>query len=211
VNVHPIRFRVDDDLERSRLTVFFRLFLALPHYLWAQIWTYVMYAFAPFQWLWTLFAGEMEGDAHGFTARFVRYHVHLSAYFFLLADPWPRFRGRLGDYPIDIEIDGPERQNRWTVGFRLILAIPALIFASVLAVVLFVIGLLGWFASLALGRMPKGMRDLGAYCLRYQAQTYAYVLLLTPRYPSLGGGTTGEQQAGPAPEGYGHDPMSDSG
>jgi len=29
------------------------------------------------------------------------------------------------------------------------------------------------------------MRDLQAYVLRYQAQTYAYVLLLTQRYPSF--------------------------
>jgi hypothetical protein len=33
------------------------------------------------------------------------------------------------------------------------------------------------------------MRDLMAYCLRYQAQTYAYLLLLTSRYPSLESGT----------------------
>jgi hypothetical protein len=194
---HPVRFRVDDDLVRSRLTVFFRLLLAVPHYVWLQLWTYVMYVFVVFQWLATLFAGRMEDDAHGFTTRFVRYHVHVYSYTFLVADPWPRFRGRLGDYPIDLEVDRAERQNRWTVGFRLILALPALIFASVLLTVVFVIGFLGWFAALALGRIPKGMRDLGAYCLRYNAQTFAYLLLLTQRYPSLAGGATGDQPAAP--------------
>ena len=29
------------------------------------------------------------------------------------------------------------------------------------------------------------MRNLQAYCLRYQAQTYGYVLLLTGRHPSF--------------------------
>ena len=33
--------------------------------------------------------------------------------------------------------------------------------------------------------MSQGMRDLQAYCLRYQAQTYGYLLLLTQRYPSF--------------------------
>jgi hypothetical protein len=33
--------------------------------------------------------------------------------------------------------------------------------------------------------MPKGMRDLGAYCIRFSTQTSAYVLLLTDAYPSL--------------------------
>jgi hypothetical protein len=33
--------------------------------------------------------------------------------------------------------------------------------------------------------MSKGMRDLQVYCLRYQAQTYGYLLLVTQRYPSF--------------------------
>ena len=33
--------------------------------------------------------------------------------------------------------------------------------------------------------MNKGMEELLAYILRYQAQTYGYVLLLTQRYPSF--------------------------
>jgi hypothetical protein len=33
------------------------------------------------------------------------------------------------------------------------------------------------------------MRDLMAYCLRYQAQTSAYLVLLTGRYPSLASGS----------------------
>ena len=57
--------------------------------------------------------------------------------------------------------------------------------------VIYVVAFLGWFAALVLGRMPKGLRDLGAYCLRYQTQTYAYLMLLTQRYPSLAGGTSG--------------------
>lgn len=33
--------------------------------------------------------------------------------------------------------------------------------------------------------MPEGFEKLGAYCLRYNEQTQAYVYLLTQRYPSL--------------------------
>ena len=44
----------------------------------------------------------------------------------------------------------------------------------------------GWFVGLFLGRMPKGLRNLGAYCLRYTAQTYAYIYLLTDSYPYSG-------------------------
>jgi uncharacterized protein DUF4389/putative oligomerization/nucleic acid binding protein len=54
--------------------------------------------------------------------------------------------------------------------------------------VLFCVAVAGWFVCLALGRMPKGLRDLGAYCLRFNAQTSAYLLFLTDRYPALGSG-----------------------
>ena len=190
---HPVRFVVTDDLRRSRFTVFFRPVLALPHLVWLTIWTYSTVVVIAFQWLWVIGSGHMEEDVHRYIGRFVRYHVHVHAYFTLLANPWPIPSGREG-YPIDMELDPPERQNRPTVIFRVILIIPAYIFMTVLNVVLYVIGALGWFAALALGRMPRGMRDLGAYCLRFQTQTYAYLLLLTPRYPSLAGSAPPELQ-----------------
>jgi hypothetical protein len=59
------------------------------------------------------------------------------------------------------------------------------VLATVLVYVLYVIAFLGAFYALATGRSPRGFRDLSAYCLRYQAQTYAYLLLLTDRYPTL--------------------------
>src|SRR5207247_2876152 len=49
---------------------------------------------------------------------------------------------------------------------------------------LLVCAVLGWFASLARGRMPKGLRDAGAYSIGYTAQTTAYLLLVTDRYPN---------------------------
>jgi len=40
--------------------------------------------------------------------------------------------------------------------------------------------------ALFLGRMPDGLRNLGAYVLRYGAQTGAYFYVLTERYPDSG-------------------------
>ncbi len=37
--MHPVRISVEDDLSRSRLTVFFRLLLALPHLVWLLLWS----------------------------------------------------------------------------------------------------------------------------------------------------------------------------
>ena len=69
MTTHPVRFVVADDLQRSRLTVFFRLLLAVPHFIWIMIWTYAMFVFLPFQWLWVIFAGHMEEDTHRYIGR----------------------------------------------------------------------------------------------------------------------------------------------
>ena len=46
------------------------------------------------------------------------------------------------------------------------------------------IAILGWFSSLARGRMPQGMRDLAVYAIGYSAQVNGFLLLLTDRYPN---------------------------
>jgi Domain of unknown function (DUF4389) len=183
---HPIRLVVNDDLERSRLTVFFRLLLAIPHVIWLALWGIVVHVALLIAWFATLFTGRCPDGLHDFIARYLRYLTHVSAYLFLIANPYPTFGGRT-EYAIDLEVDPPEPQNRLVTFFRIILAIPALIVAGVLRQVLAIIALLGWFTCLAIGRMPKGMRDLSAYCLRYELQTYGYLYLLTARYPSFAG------------------------
>ena len=202
---HPVRLVVEDDLRRSRLTVFFRLVLAVPHLIWIGLWAGAVYGetrwgdthgewtaagtlgTAGLAWLVTLFGAYLWPELHSFHSRFVRWSTHVAAYLALLANPWPRLDAR-DPYPIDIQIDPPARQNRWKSFFRIILAIPAIAFSLALFVVLVALAFVGWFACLILGRMPKGMRDLGAYCLRFIAQTSAYLLFLTDRYPQLGSG-----------------------
>jgi hypothetical protein len=109
----------------------------------------------------------------------------VNAYSLLVADPYPPFRGWFGTYPIDLAIAPPAPQPRWTTLLRIVLAVPAAVLAYVLGAVAAALALFGWFVALALGRMPRGLRDLLAYILRYQAQTSAYLLLLTSRYPAL--------------------------
>ena len=148
------------------------------------------------------------GRLHAFLANFTRYTVHLTAYLCLAADPYPSFTGTK-PYPVDVEIDPPARQGRWGAGFRLVLAVPAFIVSSTLGGSVALgsgyggafagafgglppsIGMLGWFASLARGRMPRGMRDAAVYAIGYGAQTTAYALMLTDRYPDSTPGPSG--------------------
>jgi 2-(1,2-epoxy-1,2-dihydrophenyl)acetyl-CoA isomerase len=186
---HPVQLVVHDDLRRWRLTALLRFLLAVPHLVVATLWLYLAVLVTVVTWVLTLFRGQAPTGLHAWATRFLRYYTHVQAYTWLVADPFPSFRGWPGTYPVDLDVAPPARQGRWATAFRLILAIPAYLLAYVLIVVLEVVAIIGWFAAIALGRMPRGMRDLMAYCLRYQAQTYAYLLLLTSRYPSLASGS----------------------
>ena len=179
---HPVRMVVADDLERSRVTVLFRVLLAIPHFVWIVLWS-VAVVFAAFAaWLAALVTGRVPAGLHRFLAAYVRYAVHLQAYVFVVGRRFPGFTGRPG-YGLDLEIDPPQPQRRLVTFFRLFLAIPALLLASALTGVLFVAGFLGWWYALVRGRMPEGLRNLGAICIRYGEQASAYLLLLTDRYP----------------------------
>jgi hypothetical protein len=182
----PIRLDVSEDLERSRVTVLLRLLLAIPHLIWLTLWGILVLLAAIASWFATLAGGLSPDSLHRFLAAYVRYQTHVYAYLFLIADPFPGFTGQGGSYPVEPVIDGPRQQNRWKVGFRAILAVPAVLLDSAYGGLLFAVALLGWFASLANGRMPLGMRNAGALGLRYAAQTHGYLLLLTDSYPYSG-------------------------
>jgi hypothetical protein len=104
----------------------------------------------------------------------------------MAANPFPGFTGRPGSYPVDLALGPAERQNRWVTGFRLVLAIPALLMSTALNGIGFVAAVFGWFAALFTGRMPHGLRNTVAFSLRYGAQTFGYIVLLTDRYPYAG-------------------------
>jgi hypothetical protein len=181
---HPVRLVVTDDLQRNRLTVFFRLILAIPHFIWLSLWAVIAILAAVVNWFATLFTGRSPDGLHTFLATYLRYQTHVTAYAYLIADPFPDFTGKPG-YPIDLEVDAAQPQNRLMVFFRLILAIPALFVARLLSSISGILAVFSWFIALVTGRVPEGLRNFAAFALRFETQTYAYVLLLTERYPSF--------------------------
>ena len=130
--------------------------------------------------------GRPPRPFHRFLSRFIRYATHVYAFAFLVGNPFPGFVGKPGSYPVDLELPAPEPQSRLITGFRLFLAIPALLISGGLGGALFVAAFLGWFVGLFLGRMPVGLRDLGAFSLRYSAQVNSYFYFVTAAYPNSG-------------------------
>ena len=194
---HPVRLTVADDLKRWRLTVALRWLLALPHLLVLGLWTYVLAPVAVVNWVIALVRGRPAVGLSSWVARFVRFQTHVYAYTYLVADRYPPFRGWAGTYQVDLAIDPPGPQPRWKTLLRIVLVIPAYVLTTVLQYVLLAVAFLGSIYALFMGRYPRGFRDLSAYALRYTAQTWGYLLLLTDAYPTLASGLQSEQRMSP--------------
>ena len=190
---HQVRLVVRDDLGRSRLTVALRLILAIPLSLWLAGWSILALPASLVNWPATLLLGRSPGALHRFLAAYVKFTTHYYAYLRLAANPYPPFDGSDG-YPVDLWIGPPERQGRLGVLVRIPLAIPALAIGELLGGSTHLGGVLGggslssslatgglggtaavlgWFAILARGRMPRGLRDAAAYGISYGAQLWA--------------------------------------
>jgi 2-(1,2-epoxy-1,2-dihydrophenyl)acetyl-CoA isomerase len=182
---HPITVVNGDDRRRWRLTTALRYPLALPHIYLAELWTLLALLVGVVNWFIALARGKTPAPVHAWFERYLRYTTHVGAYALLLADPYPKFRGWPETYPVDLRVGPPVAQPRLKILVRIVLAIPALVFAYVLGIVGSVVAVLSWFVAVTTARVPVGFQRLGVYCLRFQVQTLGYVLLVTDKYPTL--------------------------
>lgn len=200
---NPVVLSLDDDLARSRLTVFFRVLLAVPHLVWLSLWGLLALLAGIVNWFATLLLGRSPRPLHRFLSAYLRYQFHVYGFVYLVANPFPGFVGKAGSYPLEARVGEPQRQRRWRVLLRLPLALPALALQSVYGVVSLLAAVLGWFASLVTATMPRGLRGAAALALRYHLQTSAYLYVLSDAYPYTGpcaeDGVPTRQAAAPAP------------
>lgn len=182
---YPVRLIGGDNLERSRLTVFFRIILLIPHVIVVGLYGILAWIVTIVAWFAALFTGRVPGGLHNLIADYTRYSLRVTAYGSIMANPFPPFGGG-GEYPLDVQIDPPAEQGRLGVFFRGILALPCLFVANVLQYLLYLIAIGCWFVALFTGRVPEGLQTLGNFCLRFTVRTNAYFMLVNPRYPAFG-------------------------
>lgn len=181
-----VRLRVggDEPLQRRRLSVLLRLVLVVPYAVGLILWSLLAAPVLVVAWIAALVSGSVPPRLHDVLASYTRYEAQLAAWFHLLSAHRPRPFGTR-NHPFRVEIPGPTAQPRLVTVFRPLLALPALVLASVLSVVLVLSAVPAWCAGLILGRTTAGLQELGTFCLRYVVETRAYLLLLTPAYPRL--------------------------
>jgi hypothetical protein len=90
---------------------------------------------------------------------------------------------------VQYDVEYPESLSHWMVLVKWLLAIPHLIILSLLGYAVGLTTFIAWFAILFTGRYPQGLFKFAMLYLRWQANTYAYVLLQRDEYPPFGEGS----------------------
>jgi hypothetical protein len=194
--------------ERDRLTVAFRIILAIPHLIivggpaaGALSWSWgngggqqvgwgagggvlgaVAGVVAVIAWFAILFTGRCPEGLWSLVAFYMRWRVRAVAYMALLRDEYPPFGDGL--YPAGVQLQAPTgARDRVSVAFRLILVIPHLIAVWALGIAWAITSLIAWFAILITGRYPRDLYQFGVGVLRWSTRVEAYLLLLYDEYP----------------------------
>jgi hypothetical protein len=90
-----------------------------------------------------------------------------------------------GRSAVTLSLEGPQLQRRSTVAIRVILAIPHIFWFALLGFASTFAVLAAWFVALFTARVPSGIGEFIGRVLQYQTRVYAYLYLLTDRYPSF--------------------------
>jgi hypothetical protein len=188
---------VERVLRRGRLSVAFRLLLALPQFIALYVLSVVGSLILVVGWFAALVLGRLPDAIAEFLGHVIGYSARVSAYTLLLTDRYPPFQLIAEDYPVRVEL-APGKLNRLAVLFRLILLIPAQIVASLVFIGLAVASFFIWLLVLVLGRVPGSLFDATTALVRYNVRCSAYYWLVTAAYPW---GLFGDRPAPATPSG----------
>jgi hypothetical protein len=197
-----VHYQADQVESHSRLTTFFRFFLAIPHFILLYVYGLVAGIAVIIAWFAIVFTARYPEGLYNFVAGFERYYARVYAYAYLLADPYPPFSGgEHPEYPVRLLIGPPKEQySRLLTFFRIFLLIPVAIINYVMMLLAGVIAFIAWFVILVIGRLPDGLFKPLAFGLSYGARAGVYGALLTERFPSFDDAPNSEVSfAPPAP------------
>jgi hypothetical protein len=167
---------------QSRVTVAFRILLALPHLVLLWVLGLVAGPLAIVGWFAALVLGRLPRWIARYEMGVIAYSTRVHAYAYLLADKFPPFGFSADDYSIEVKI-GASRLSRLKVLFRWLLIIPAAVVGGIAGMGLLVLSPVIWLITLLFGRMPQPFFSAVAAVVRYQARYSAYMSFVTDVYP----------------------------
>jgi len=182
---YPVQFGVDyPEAERNRLTVAFRVVLAIPALivLWVINTTRALLFLPPL--LLILFRNKYPRWWFDWNLQLLRFENRVVSYLLLLRDEYPSTDE---EQSVHLDIGYPDVAGELNRGLPLVkwlLAIPHYVVLAVLGIAVTVTVVVGWFIVLFTGRLPRGLFDFTVGVLRWSNRVtgYAYILV-TDVYP----------------------------
>ena len=187
MSAYPIVYEQSPPVERSRLTVFFRGIMVIPHVIvWYLYSIAAMFAIL-FAWFAIVFTGHYPAGLYNFVAGYHRFSSRMYAYWLLLTDTYPPFDGgEHPEYPIRVKIAPPqESYSRLTTFFRFLLIIPVVIVQYAFEIWVFFVAVALWFVAVFTGKTSPGLTEAMRFPASYFVRSNPYIYLLTDRFTPL--------------------------
>jgi hypothetical protein len=186
---YPATFTLDPPESITNWRPLVQWILAIPHFVVAYVINLVAALCMLVAWFAIVITGRMPQGLADVIAMANRYQLRIMAYAGFLHEEYPPFDFSMsaddpGGQPVRVDFaPALEDRNRLTVGLRILWAIPAAVFSSIIMFVAQILWFIALFAVLVTGRWPEGMRNFVESALRVNTRTTAYVTLLTDEYP----------------------------
>jgi hypothetical protein len=188
---YPARLDVGRDEDVRRWGPLFQWILAIPHFIIIYVLVLVGEIIAFISWFIIVITGKLPEGMANLECMVLRYMARTNSYATGLRHEYPPFEfgttpSDPGEYPARVNFEPAlEGRNRLTVALRIIWVIPAAIVAYIIGIIAFVCWFIGAFAVLFTGSWPEGLRTWVLKGLRAFLRLYAYMFLLTDKYPPL--------------------------
>lgn len=190
---YPATFEFNAPEKVARWRVIGNLILSIPH----QIVLFALGMFSlvvdVFSWIAIVITGKLPAGLAGVNCMLIRYSARVGTYESFMRTSYPPF-----DFDTSTEDNGKDPEvtvnfapeytdrSRASVFFRFILLIPVVIVMYFWSLLSFIVGVIGFFAVLILGRWPEGLRNFLVGVNRFIVRMNAYGGLLTDKFPPLG-------------------------
>src|ERR1700686_2435753 len=128
---YPVRLEIDYPPRLSRLLIFVKGLLLIPHYIALLVLGIGAFFVLVASWFAVLFTGRYPRGMFDYMVGVLRWGSRVGAYQFLMTDVYPPFS--LEDdrnYPVRLEVDYPEQIARWRPLVHWLLVYPAAIAAG---------------------------------------------------------------------------------
>ena len=165
--------------------------LAIPHLVISNALGNVANLMSIVSWFAIVFTGRMPDGIARFQCMILRYEARAYTYVAFLRQPYPQFEFDTtdtdsGNDPLRVDFAPQEvERNRVTVAFRLVLIIPVVVYAAIIAIAAAFAVIIAAFAVLFTGRWPHVLRTFVINAGRLTLRVNAYGRLLTDAYPTF--------------------------